>query len=329
MPTQNIHGRGFEYTCLDAIYEKLKLTDMHCEINVTNTYLTAKRNFYELDSELQNKMNLAAKSSLKTLFNFEPNLSNGREKITLSIAEDQRGEYGDVRDVLMVKNESGWEIGISCKHNHAALKHSRLSNEIDFGDRWFGIPASSKYFSDIAPIFSRLKNLREQTRSLDRSLQNKWSMIENKENEIYVPVLNAFKNELLRLYTKHQSSIPRALIEYLLGKKDFYKVIAKDNERKTIVQSFNLSETLSQPYGNIKPRSKATRFGSILPTRIYDFDFKQNSLNTLELIMDNGWQISFRIHNASSRIEPSLKFDIQLVGMPQSITNVEEFWSEE
>lgn len=42
--------------------------------------------------------------------------------------------------------------------------------------------------------------------------------------------------------------------------------------------------------------------------------------------MDKGWAISFRIHNASSRIEPSLKFDIQLVGIPLEIINIEEYW---
>ena len=31
---------------------------------------------------------------------------------------------------------------------------------------------------------------------------------------------------------------------------------------------------------------------------------------------DNGWQFSFRIHNASTFVEPSLKFDIQLIGIP-------------
>ncbi|WP_374110347.1 HaeIII family restriction endonuclease [uncultured Streptococcus sp.] len=44
--------------------------------------------------------------------------------------------------------------------------------------------------------------------------------------------------------------------------------------------------------------------------------------------MDNGWTISFRIHNASSRIEPSLKFDIQLIGFPSAITNIEHYWED-
>ena len=39
----------------------------------------------------------------------------------------------------------------------------------------------------------------------------------------------------------------------------------------------------------------------------------------LLVTLDEGWQISFRIHNASSRIEPSLKFDINLVSAPHSL----------
>jgi len=35
--------------------------------------------------------------------------------------------------------------------------------------------------------------------------------------------------------------------------------------------------------------------------------------------LNEGWQISFRIHNASSRIEASLKFDINLVSTPRSL----------
>lgn len=46
------------------------------------------------------------------------------------------------------------------------------------------------------------------------------------------------------------------------------------------------------------------------------------------MVMDNGWQISFRIHNALSRLEPSLKFDIQLIDIPQSVTNIKEYWEE-
>lgn len=44
------------------------------------------------------------------------------------------------------------------------------------------------------------------------------------------------------------------------------------------------------------------------------------------MYLNNGWQLSFRIHNASSKVEPSLKFDVQFIGMPVSILNFECKW---
>ncbi|WP_386698102.1 HaeIII family restriction endonuclease [Lonepinella sp. MS14436] len=38
------------------------------------------------------------------------------------------------------------------------------------------------------------------------------------------------------------------------------------------------------------------------------------------------WQFSFRIHNASTKVEPSLKFDIQFIGMPTAIVSIDCKW---
>ena len=50
-----------------------------------------------------------------------------------------------------------------------------------------------------------------------------------------------------------------------------------------------------------------------LPSRLVAIELKPNSDNTVEMYLDNGWQLSFRIHNASSKVEPSLKFDIKFI----------------
>ncbi|MEE0273575.1 MAG: HaeIII family restriction endonuclease [Coprococcus eutactus] len=50
------------------------------------------------------------------------------------------------------------------------------------------------------------------------------------------------------------------------------------------------------------------------------------STNAVEMFLDNGWQLSFRIHNASTKVEPSLKFDVQFIGMPTSLLNIECKW---
>ncbi|HFI0635337.1 TPA: HaeIII family restriction endonuclease [Streptococcus suis] len=327
MAKQTVQGKGFEYACITTFYKALTELGMRCEIEESKAYLTARDNFQKLDSVLQEDMFQAAKASLTTILKAEPNLSNGQELVTLSILVDKSGGDGDVRDIVFIKGETDWEIGISCKHNHHALKHSRLSNDIDFGLKWLGLPVSRDYFEAIKPVFTRLAMLRDETKHLDKAEQHKWTMFENKEVEIYLPVLEAFKFELLRLYEQDQD-VPKLLIEYLLGRKDFYKVIAKDKERKTIVQAFNLNDTLSINYQTIRPKTKVKGLSTVLPTRIFSLDYKRGSKNTLELIMDNGWSISFRIHNASSRVEPSLKFDIQLIGIPQSVTNVEEYWED-
>lgn len=136
--------------------------------------------------------------------------------LTLSILIDQKGAEGDVHDLVFLKNQTIWQIEISCKHNHQALKHSRLSQKIDFGKKWFGYPVSKEYFQSIKPIFDRLIQIRDETKKLDKTEQNKWDLFEDKESEVYLPILDAFKNELISLTQKYPDTLLK-LIEYLLG----------------------------------------------------------------------------------------------------------------
>ena len=63
-----------------------------------------------------------------------------------------------------------------------------------------------------------------------------------------------------------------------------------------------------------------------LPNRIIELTFKENSKTTIILTMNKGWSISMRLHNASSRIETSLKFDIQLQSKPENIFYLNVEW---
>lgn len=115
------------------------------------------------------------------------------------------------------------------------------------------------------------------------------------------------------------------MVEYLLGEFDFYKVISIDNRNVTQIQTYNLRGSLNQPSSKARPRIAVPV--SRLPTRIVSLDFKPNSNNTVELYMDGGWQFSFRIHNASTYVETSLKFDIQIIGMPTTIISIDCRWN--
>jgi len=188
------------------------------------------------------------------------------------------------------------------KQNHVILKHSRLSAKLDFGNIWFGINCSEVYFNEIYPIFDKLKKYKDSGKL--------WVEISNKAEIIYEPILNAFKKEFDSLYIKHQKTITKKLILYLL--------------RSTRIQPFNLFGSLNHESSRKKPDIK---FGKVsLPTKIIDFSFKENSKTTLELTMNNGWVISFRIHNAESLVVTSLKFDIQLIGQPADIFYYDVVW---
>lgn len=114
------------------------------------------------------------------------------------------------------------------------------------------------------------------------------------------------------------------MVEYLIGVEDYYKVVSMDNKRLTMIHTFNIHDTLNKPS---KVKVSAITVPVIdLPTELVAIKFKSGSNNTVEMYLNNGWQLSFRIHNASSKVEPSLKFDVQFIGMPVSILNLECRW---
>lgn len=142
-----------------------------------------------------------------------------------------------------------------------------------------------------------------------------WESLGDYHSTIYLPILKAFQAELLALSNQHPSQVAQKLVEYLIGNQDFYKVIKGKN--KVEIQAYNLHGTLNQSFENIKPKAKVSKVK--LPDRLIEVVFQGNSKTTLLVTLSEGWQISFRIHNASSRIEPSLKFDINLVSAPHSL----------
>lgn len=310
MATQTVNGKAFEYALLLEFYERLNnITSV--SITENEPYHNAKGCFDSFVEDEQDTFRITASAAINFLIDIEPRLSNGISKediLVLEIVSDQAGQTGDVRDVLIIRSLQKWEIGISAKNNHRAVKHSRLSLNIDFGEKWLGVPCSQNYFDEIKPIFDMLANLKAKDKS------TKWTSIENMHQVVYIPILNAFRKELLRL-DKENSIVAENLVQYLIGNEDFYKVI-KGN-KKVEIQAYNLRGTLNLPFESIKPKTRIPKLK--LPSRLIEIVYQDNSTTTLLVSLNEGWQISFRIHNASSRVEPSLKFDINLVSAPHTL----------
>lgn len=310
--TQMVTGKAFEYAILNEFKEKLD-SITHVEVIKNDAYGVARNCFNDFNSQEQGRYLLTASFAVNFLMDIEPRLSNDineNDVLQLEILTDYQGQLGDVRDILAIRSVQKWEIGVSAKNNHRAVKHSRLSNDIDFGENWLGEKCSETYFSEVYPIFNKLKKIQQESNKTE-----KWSSLSDKDLAVYVPVLDAFKKELHRLYLTNPSKIASRLIEYLVGNKDFYKVIKSDDAVE--IQAYNLYGTLNLPFQEVKPKFNTPVVA--LPSEILDISYKKNSQTTLIVTFNNEWVLSFRIHNASSRIEPSLKFDINLLNAPHSL----------
>lgn len=313
MPTQVENGKAFEYAIAKAYYDYFEDSGVTAFFQADEHYQNAKICFEIQNEDSKASFYTAAMKTIETMVAIEPGLTSPREKedwLRIRLASDREGAFGDVRDVIFSRNynNAAWEMGISAKNNHDAVKHSRLSQTIDFGKEWMECPCSSRYFSEIKPVFDYLTRLRNQ------NPQFKWEELgESKSEEVYVPLLKAFRKEMLCL-TKDNSAAPANLLQYLIGRKPFYKVIKDDRKNIVVVKAFNIGGKLNQTVNGRKPVIKTDVVK--LPTRIIEFEFKDNSDTTLMMILDEGWQISFRIHSASTYIETSLKFDINLIGNP-------------
>lgn len=279
---QTQSGKAWEY----ALTQKCATLLNKDVLIVQNAEFKRAENAYHLLSdEEKNKIVIAAESCIEFLNKQDAQLSTAR---FVEMQSDSTGQSGDVRDIVIKTDKN--EIGISAKIRNDSLKHSRLSNKLDFGKIWYGIPCSDKYWSAIAPVFNILSS-NEYTF---------WRDMPNKHEDIYIPILHAFIDEVL------DQADPSKLTHYLLGYNDFYKIIKENNHVE--IQSFNINR-------NLKWGRKLS-----LPTYINDFYIKERSNTTAILVMNEGWQLSFRLHSATSKIESSLKFDVRLTGQPDKLT---------
>lgn len=304
----NNQGRAYEFVCINSLYDAINKI-RPAKIIRNSSYIAAENAWQTLTQNEQTLYSLSAKSTIETIFGLEPNIvEQCPDILNLFIQNDQHGEDADVRDIIIERKDIIWEIGLSIKHNHMAVKHSRIAQTLDFGSKWYDIPCSPTYWSDVKSTFDFLKREKEKG-TYFRDLSSK-------EDEVYVPLLNAFIKEI-SLQVQKNKDVPRRMVEYLLSKYDFYKVISIDSKRITTIQSFNMYGTLNLPSRVSKPTIKVPVIN--LPTTLLHIGFKPDSKTTAIMCFDNGWQFSFRIHNAKDIVETSLKFDIQIVGMPADV----------
>lgn len=294
MTSQVQHGKGFEWAVALAAKERLGIALID-----SDEARHAASCYSELPAAKQQTFRACAEKAVAYVADIEHLQSDASGRVGLS--QDSAGAHGDVRDVILSVN--GREIGISCKTNHEAFKHSRLSGKIDFVKKWgLGASCSEEYWAAVRPLFSELAGLRKQS-----SAQKKWSELGDYQARYYIPVLSAWRTELLRVAggdDAESKMAATALCRYVIGETDFWKVISRPDQVR--LYAFNTQKSL----GTNK---------TVLPNRILGIDNHDGSQYSMTVRMNEGYQFNFRLHNASSRVEASLKFDVQSEGLPSHI----------
>jgi hypothetical protein len=264
-------------------------------------FRNSKSCYESVISKLQERFPIAAKLATQHIIQKESQTLASKKLLGVWVANDSNGQKGDVRDVVIKCAEA--EIGISCKTNHDDFKHSRLSGSANFVKKWGldDVGCSEEYWNSVNPLFYKLRDIRKSS-----GAKALWRDLEDVPNNYYWKVLDAFEHELLRLTAPtapNAQQVTKNLISYIIGNHDFYKVVSRTDQVE--IQGFNLNGTLSVP---------RTRF----PEHVLGIDRLDGGQFSKTVRFNRGFSFNFRIHSASSRVEPSLKFAVSAISLPPS-----------
>ena len=143
--TQTESGKAWEYGLARNFADVLN--------SMANLVVNASRNksqesYNLLGNQDRQRIDWAANEAVVFLRAHDPRLLEAKHVV---MQGDMTRSAGDVRDILVHMPDG--IIGISAKHRHKGLKHSRLSATIDFGAEWYGRECSAEYWNAVLPVF--------------------------------------------------------------------------------------------------------------------------------------------------------------------------------
>lgn len=352
-----ISGKAFEYATLIEMYRELSENGWEAEQleivkdknyqNIEKAYQIIQGSDEDANDEdeielvhietLSNDYNRAARVAAMYLRMVEPVLQPDKKVYGILCAmPDTAGTKGDVRDIAFSIYEDKEhqrlirDIGISCKNNHEAVKHPRITEEPDFAKVWTEnkFHCSVKFIKGMEEILCKIDDFAHKYK--------KWSAVDDKMDTIYYPIIKLFVEEIKRLGITNESDnlerqddakkFTQLFFEYMFGTQDFYKFIKEDSSNATKVYPYNMHGSLMRPYNGHKNEQAVQTI--TMPEEIVEVRIKPKSKTTIEIYFDQ-WIISMRLHNADTKItRTSLKFDVQIKAQPRKVMGTVLPWIE-
>jgi hypothetical protein len=229
-------------------------------------------------------------------------------KILVDRLPDSEGIEGIVTDIrLTIRYTDGSESTkeISLKHNHDALKHPRLPRlpeQCGINDSSIKEDYIKKHDKIWDDFFIKARNLKKGSTKFSEVKAIDASII---YTDLYEPLINLVKDFLLSNANNNKNAA--LFFQFLTSHINFY--VIKNETDQIVIKHFM----------NIKPPSSFTM--------TYPFDGKQT---TCLIKFDNGWNVTMRLHTASSeyyrygKIHKSTKFDVICTNI-ESVIKVETF----
>lgn len=351
-----INGKAFEYATLIELYreltehgwksEQIEIVKDKNYRNIERAYQIIQGADEDSDDEdgmevlhfetLSNDYNRAARVAAVYLRLAEPILKTDKRLYGILCAmPDAAGAKGDVRDIDFEIFEDQehkkkiCDIGISCKNNHEAVKHPRITEDPDFAKIWTNdqFHCSENFINEMNDIFIKIDEYAKKYK--------KWSAVDDKMDTIYYPIISLFVEEIKRLGIVDESDdehkaenakrFTQLFFEYMFGTQDFYKFIKEDGSHSTKVYPYNMHGSLMRPFNGGKNEQAVQTI--TMPNEIVEVRIKPKSKTTLEIYFDQ-WIISMRLHNADTKItKTSLKFDVQIKAQPRKVIGTILAWN--
>lgn len=287
--SQTASGKSFEYALA------LECSDLWGVEIIGPAVDSTRKAYFDVSESDRVERHQAARASLGFLSARDNRLKPGNLE-SVELQPDSVARYGDVRD-LVLRTQSGTEIGLSAKNRNRAMRNPRISPKYDFAERWFGSKNSRTYREAIRPVWEFIEPM--------CVAEIIWPKETVKNEMIYLPALDAFIEETRRVFHENPLHSTRYMMSYMLGTADYYMVYKQNGD--VLVQSFNMHKTLA--WGRSFP----------MPTRLVELAMKPDNETTAIMVLDAGWQLSFRIHSADRLVKRSLKYTVKIEGQPAEL----------
>lgn len=252
-----------------------------------------------LSEDEQSNMKKMSEAVAAYIFEHEPIAKSKELRIRLN--RDDVPSYfvtNDYRTVIC--SADNIEIGFMYKLYSARAMHVRFIDMTYLIGRLFMCSPSedrSTELSDMESDVLKIGNIvdEDERRSFKMALYGR-------VNQIVI-------KEILDLADR-SPDILRNLFVAMFGNKDMY-VIEPKNEHKVRIQAFNLNGSLNCNY-------------TPYPAKIEDIRQPMDYPNMFSVLMEGGWNLTFRLHTASSRVKSfqDFKYDIQLKHGANNMTDL-------